>query len=189
MKWVTQQDVRAIIPKWSPEKGASVIGDGLSLREFVEHPEVSEDEALVTAFSSGSVGVSSQVNMGFLICIVARVVPLLETSELKEVRDFYQRWAESLPAIPEKGKKVSQEFEEATSYVSRVAFHEGDWLSHLALQIISQAYSTYLSYMYVRSVMALSRLLYTGIPGGWVTERHLQYEDLVRLLSEMGDIH
>jgi hypothetical protein len=187
MKLVTQQDVQEILPKWSPEKRTSVIGNGLSLRDFVAHPEVKEDEAHIVAFYNSSLGVSSLVIKGFITRLVARVVPVLKASELQEVQDFHQRWAESLPAIPGKDEKVSSEFEREIQYVSHVAYLEGDWLSHLAMQVILLAYTTYMFHRYVCSVCVAARLIYTGNPDGWITERNQQYKDLVTLINEIGE--
>jgi len=187
MKLVTQQDILELLPKWSPKKRTSVIGDGLSLRDFVAHPEVREDEAHIIAFNNSRLGVSSLVIKGFITRLVARVVPVLKASELKEVQDFHQRWAESLPAIPGKGEKVSSEFERGLRDVSHVAYIEGDWLSHLTMQVILLAYTTDMSHRYVCSVCVAARLIYTGNPDGWITERNQQYKDLVRLINEIGE--
>ncbi len=187
MKLVTQRDVQEILPKWSPEKRTSVIGNGLSLRDFVAHPEVRKDEAHIIAFNNIRLGVSSLVIKGFITLLVARAVPVLKASELKEVQDFHQKWAESLPAIPGKDEKVSSEFEREIQYVSHVAYLEGDWLSHLTMQVILLAYTTYMFHRYVRSVCAAARLIYTGLPDGWITERNQQYKDLVRLINEIGE--
>ena len=187
MKLVTQQDILELLPRWSPKKRTSVIGDGLSIRDFVAHPEVREDEALIAAFNNSRLGVSSLVIKGFITILVARAIPILKASELKEVQDFYQRWAENLPAIPGNDDEVSSEFGKEIRYVSHVACLEGDWLSHLTTQVIFLAYTTYMSYRCVLSVCVAARLIYTGNPDGWITERNQQYKDLVRLINEIGE--
>lgn len=156
MRMITQWDIQEILrdAKWSPEKLTSVVGGGLSLRDFVARPEVKEDEALFVSLNNTSIGVDSSVLIGILTGLVTRVVPVLEISHLKEVQDFHQEWVKNPPVIPG-GREVSsgsiRVFGELQR-VSNISCFKGDWVSFLATQVILQALKTPVSHKVVHSI-------------------------------------
>lgn len=188
MTLITQQDIREILPdaKWSSEKLFSVIGCGISLKDFIVHPEVSANEALMVALNNSRIGVSSYVVKGILTNVVNRIIHQLKSSPLIEIHSFCRRWEESPLSIPEKTGSSLKSVTWIQS-VSNTACLADDWRSFLATQVIKKAYISTGFHLEAHGICLMARYVYVGLPNGWVTERNQQYEDLVRLISEMGE--
>lgn len=163
-----------------------VIGDGLSLKDFIAHPDIHKDVAICTALDGGT-GVSFKVRRALVACGINRAVLELMGSPLSEVQDFYANWVKTPPSIKGEWDKPSEVFGDEVLRISHIAVLAGDWQSYTVLQLVYKAYQLHLSHELVRGILISLRFIYTGLPNGWITERNQQYKDLVRLINEMGE--
>ena len=164
------------------------VGEGLSLEDFIVHPRVYEDEAIMVALNNnGGTGVSYMVRRALVAFGIDRAVLKLEGSPLLEVRDFYGTWVKSPPSIKGERDQPSKFFDNVVLCVSNISCLAGDWQSFAILQLIRNAHQMNLSPNVVHGILVSLRFAYTGNPDGWITERNQQYKDLVRLINEIGE--
>lgn len=189
MTLITQEYLQVVFPKakWDFDRLSLAVGEGLSLKNFIAHPSVREDEAICVAFNSKDIGVSFRVRHAILTCGIGRAVLELMGSSLSEVQDFYVNWVKNPPIIKREWDKPSEVFGDEVIRISHIAVLAGDWQSYTVLQLVYKAYQMYLSHETARGILMLLRFVYTCLPDGWITERNQQYKDLVRLVNEMGE--
>ena len=191
MRMITQQ---IILMMFSPETWEDfdrlylVAGEGLSLKDFIVHPSVHEEEAIMVALNNDKgTGVSYIVRRALVAFGIDRAVLKLEGSPLLEVRDFYDTWVKSPPSIKGERDQPSKFFVDEVQRVSNISALAGDWQSFAILQLIRKAHQMNLSPNVVHGILVSLRFAYTGNPDGWITERNQQYKDLVRLINEIGE--
>lgn len=191
MRMITQQDIcMAFSPAfWEGfDRLLLAVGEGLSLEDFIVHPRVYEDEAIMVALNNnGGTGVSYMVRRALVAFGIDRAVLKLEGSPLLEVRDFYDTWVKSSPSIKGEWDQPSKFFDNVVLRVSNISCLAGDWQSFAILQLIRKAHQMNLSPETVHGILVSLRFAYTGNPYGWITERNQQYKDLVRLINETNE--